>query len=93
MPTPTDPIRTLIVDDEPLARQGISEYVEKTDFLMQAGQASNGLEALEQLQSPDSDIELLLLDVQMPALSGVDLIENLKRAPEVIFTTAHPGFA
>lgn len=87
------PIRTLIVDDEPLARQGISQYVDQTDFLTQVGQAANGFEALEKLQISDHNIELLLLDVQMPGLSGVDLMGHLKRPPEVIFTTAHPGFA
>ncbi|MEM6398110.1 MAG: LytTR family DNA-binding domain-containing protein [Bacteroidota bacterium] len=87
------PIKTFIVEDEPLARKGISEYVDKTDFLIPVGQAADGLEALEKLQVQHEDVELLLLDIQMPGLSGVDLIGALKRPPEVIFTTAHPGFA
>lgn len=93
MPSNTNPIRTFIVEDEPLARQGMRDYVDKTDFLVEHGVATDGLDALQQLQGGNLDVELLLLDIQMPGLSGVDLMNSLKRAPEVIFTTAHPGFA
>lgn len=86
-----EPIRTLIVDDEPLARTGMSDYVGRLDFLEEVGQARDGIEALNLLRN--SSAELLLLDVQMPGLSGVELLRALRTPPLVIFTTAHPSFA
>lgn len=84
-------LRTLIIDDEPLARTGLSDYVGRVDFLTEAGQARDGLQALSLIES--AEIDLLLLDVQMPGLSGTELVQSLTRPPAVIFTTAHPGFA
>lgn len=84
-------LRTLIVDDEPLAREGLSDYVARVDFLREIGQARDGLEALDLLKRHPAD--LLLLDVQMPGLSGLDLIRTLRDRPLVILTTAHPSFA
>lgn len=84
-------LKTLIVDDEPLARSGLSDYVGRVDFLTEVGQAKDGMEAISLLEREETD--LLLLDVQMPGLSGVDLLRSLSRPPAVIFTTAHPGFA
>lgn len=84
-------LKTLIVDDEPLARSGLSDYVGRVDFLTEVGQAKDGMEAISLLEQQETD--LLLLDVQMPGLSGVDLLRSLSRPPAVIFTTAHPGFA
>lgn len=84
-------LRTLIVDDEPLARAGMSDYVSRLDWLEEAGQAANGLVALEMIQQ--QPVDLLLLDVQMPGLSGLDLLRSLTKPPAVILTTAHPDFA
>lgn len=84
-------LNTLIVDDEPLARTGLSEYVGRVDFLTEVGQARDGMDALKQIKN--QEVDLLLLDVQMPGLSGTELIRTLSRPPAVIFTTAHPGFA
>jgi len=84
-------LKTLIVDDEPLARGGLSEYVGRVDFLAEVGQAKDGMQAIALLER--LEVDLLLLDVQMPGLSGVDLLRSLSRPPGVIFTTAHPGFA
>jgi DNA-binding LytR/AlgR family response regulator len=84
-------IKTLVVDDEPLARAGLSDYLSRVDFLTEAGQARDGMEALRLIES--QQIDLLLLDVQMPGLSGTELMQSLRHPPAVIFTTAHPGFA
>ena len=84
-------LRTLIVDDEPLARAGLSDYVGRVDFLTEVGQARDGMAALTRLET--GDVDLLLLDVQMPRLSGTELLRSLARPPAVVFTTAHPGFA
>ena len=85
------PLRTLIVDDEPLARAGLSDYLGRLDWLEEAGQCANGLEALDFLG--ERDVDLLLLDIQMPGLGGLDLLRTLDRPPAVILTTAHPDFA
>lgn len=84
-------LKTLIVDDEPLARSGLSEYVGRVDFLSEVGQAKDGMAAISVLG--EQAVDLLLLDVQMPGLSGVDMLRSLNNPPAVIFTTAHPGFA
>lgn len=84
-------IRTLIVDDEPLARTGMSDFVGRVDFLEEVGQARSGLEALTLLR--ERAVDLLLLDIQMPGLSGIELVETLAEVPAVVFTTAHPSFA
>ncbi|NJC25956.1 LytR/AlgR family response regulator transcription factor [Neolewinella antarctica] len=85
------PLRVLIVDDEPLAREGMSDYVSRTDFLLEVAQARNGMEALSRVQG--EDVDLILLDIQMPGLSGVELVQSLANPPAIIFTSAHPGFA
>ena len=84
-------LSVLIVDDEPLARAGLSDYVARTDFLTEVGQARNGMEALAFLER--RAVDLLLLDVQMPGLSGTELLRALRNPPAVIFTTADPSFA
>ena len=84
-------IRTLIVDDEPLARRGISDFVGRVDFLEEAGQARSGMDALALLA--ERPVDLLLLDIQMPGLSGIELLQTVSHPPAVIFTTAHPSFA
>ncbi len=84
-------LKTLIVDDEPLARTGLSDYLSRVGFLTEIGQARDGMEALEIIER--EQVDLLLLDVQMPGLNGVELMQSLSRPPQVIFTTAHPGFA
>lgn len=84
-------MKTLIIDDEPLAREGMSEYVNQVDFLELAGTATDALDALNFLQS--NKVDLLLLDVNMPRLSGIDFLKTLDNPPIVILTTAYPSFA
>lgn len=85
--------RVLIVDDEPLARSLIAKLLSKTPDCVIAGQADNGLRALELIRTEQPD--LVFLDVQMPGLTGLELLDALKSAPppQVIFTTAHRQFA
>jgi DNA-binding LytR/AlgR family response regulator len=84
-------INCLIIDDEPIARQGLQEYVAEIEFLQLIGQAENPLRATEFLnQQP---IDLLFLDIEMPKINGIDFLKTLKKPPMVIFTTAYPDFA
>lgn len=84
-------VRCLIVDDEPLAREGLEQYAKDVPFLEVLGTASNALQALPIVQEQQPD--LLFLDIEMPKLSGLDFIRTLARPPLVILTTAYPAYA
>jgi len=86
-------IKTILVDDEPLARQRMRDLLADHPDIEVTAEFSNGLEAKQQLENLHAD--LLLLDVQMPRLSGLKLIELLgdQQLPLVIFVTAHDNFA
>lgn len=86
-----DKLNCLIVDDEPLALDLIQSYVEKTPFLHLAGRASSAMEALELLDA--NTIDLLILDIQMPGLSGTDFARTLRNGPRILFSTAFPNYA
>lgn len=80
-----------IVDDEPLAIEVLEAHMEKVEQLCVAGTFQNAVKAFEALQ--DEEVDLLFLDIQMPGLTGIDLLKTLKRPPYVIFTTAYREYA
>lgn len=84
-------IKCLITDDEPLAREGLAQYVADIDFMQLQGLAENPLEALSIMN--EKTIDLLFLDIQMPKLNGLDFLKSLDNPPLVIITTAYPSFA
>jgi DNA-binding LytR/AlgR family response regulator len=84
-------INCLVVDDEPLARKGIAEYVGEVDFLHLIGQCENAIKASVYLN--EHAIDLIFLDIQMPKISGIDFIRTLKTPPLIIFTTAFSEYA
>jgi two-component system LytT family response regulator len=86
-------LRVLIVDDEPLARSLIAKLLAPVPDCTIVGQADNGVRALQLIRAEGPD--LVFLDVQMPGLTGLELLDALKSAPppQVIFTTAHRQFA
>ncbi len=84
-------INCLIVDDEPIARQGILEHIEQVEFLNAAAICKNAIEASSALEN--QKIDLVFLDIQMPKISGIDFLKNLQDPPSVIFTTAFPEYA
>ncbi|MFT5917472.1 MAG: DNA-binding LytR/AlgR family response regulator [Flammeovirgaceae bacterium] len=84
-------MRCLIIDDEPLAREGIANYAKEIDFLEVEGTCSNPLEA--SILMGKSEIDLLFLDIQMPKINGIDFLKSLKNPPMVIITTAYPSYA
>lgn len=85
-------MRVLIVDDEALARAYLAEQLAEVADIQIAGEAANGFDAVKMAEELPCD--LLLLDVQMPKLSGFEVMELLgERAPAVIFVTAHDEFA
>ncbi|WP_425235659.1 LytR/AlgR family response regulator transcription factor [Ulvibacterium sp.] len=84
-------MKCLIVDDEHLARKGLEDFVLRTPFLEHVASLSSALEALTFLKS--SVVDIVFLDIQMPDMNGVELMEALNQPPQVIFTTAHREFA
>lgn len=84
-------IRCLVVDDEELARTLLAAYIHRLPHLELVGQCRDSLQALQTLQA--QPIDLLFLDIQMPELTGIELLRSLVHKPLVIFTTAYPDYA
>lgn len=84
-------MRTLIVDDERLARQELKKLLSEYDNLDIIGEAANGEEAADKINAEKPD--LVFLDIQMPGKSGFDLLEDLDHIPYVIFVTAYDEYA
>ncbi|MDO4496985.1 MAG: LytTR family DNA-binding domain-containing protein [Bacteroidales bacterium] len=82
----------LIVDDEFLARKLLQGYVEKIPELTLVGSCSNAFEALRIINS-ETQVDILLLDIHMPDLNGLDFARTLKTVPAIIFTTAYSEYA
>jgi two-component system LytT family response regulator len=84
-------ISCLIVDDEPLARNLLSDYVKKIPSLELKSTCEGPLQALEFLKT--TPVDLLFLDIQMPEITGIGLMKVLPKKPMVIFTTAYSEYA
>lgn len=80
-----------IVDDEPIAIEILAAYIQRLDGFSVKGAFTNPVKAFEALQQSPAD--LLFLDIQMPELTGLELLRSLRRRPEVILTTAYREFA
>jgi two-component system LytT family response regulator len=83
--------KVLIVDDEPLAADLVQEYLEAFPDFEVVGRCLDGFAAMKSIQQEQPD--LVFLDVQMPKLTGFDLLELLEDPPAIIFTTAFDEFA
>lgn len=84
-------IRVIIVDDEPIARDILRVYAGKLPQLELVATCKNAVEAMELLKSESAD--LLLLDINMPGMSGMEMIKQLSNPPLVILTTAYSQYA
>ena len=89
----SDPIRTLVVDDEPLAREGLRVLLEQDEDVEVVGECRQGREAVEAIEEMEPD--LVFLDVQMPELDGVAVLDELEieELPVVVFVTAYDEYA
>jgi two-component system LytT family response regulator len=85
------PINVLIIDDEEPARMLIRSYLEAWPAITIAGECTNGFEGLKAIQSVKPD--LVFLDIQMPKISGFEMLELLEEYPQVIFSTAFDEYA
>lgn len=84
-------IRCIIIDDEPLAQEVLENYISRFPELVLVNKCNNALEAFNVLHT--SQVDLMFLDIQMPAINGIDFIRSLKNPPAVIFTTAFASYA
>ncbi|MEO7272723.1 MAG: response regulator transcription factor, partial [Vicinamibacterales bacterium] len=87
----SDTLRVVVVDDEPLARAVVREYLSGHPGVEVVAECANGFEAVKAVSELSPD--LLFLDVQMPKLSGFEVLELLGREVPVIFTTAYDQYA
>jgi DNA-binding LytR/AlgR family response regulator len=84
-------IKCLLVDDEPLALDALESLMKKIPELEIIGKCQNAVEALYMIHT--KEIDLLLLDIQMPELTGIEMLKSLAHPPKVIFTTAYREYA
>ena len=85
------PIRCLIVDDEPLAHQVLTQFIGQTPGLTLAGTCRNAMEAHEHLTG--QPVDLLFRDIEMPLMNGLAFLRTLKHPPQTIITTAYREYA
>lgn len=84
-------LKTIAIDDEPLALKLVSDYVSKTPFLELVGAFDNPLDAIDFLTR--EPVDLIFVDIQMPDLTGIEFTRSLEDAPKIIFTTAYEKYA
>ncbi len=84
-------IKCIIIEDEPVARKILVEYIEEIDYLELKGVAENPLKAMPLLD--DNDVDLLFLDINMPKINGIDFLKSYKSDANIIITTAYPIYA
>jgi DNA-binding LytR/AlgR family response regulator len=84
-------LKCVIIDDEPLAIDVIAGHIAQTPFLSLTEKFTHSVKAFEYLS--ENNIDLLFIDIQMPDLSGLELVRNLEYKPAIIFTTAYDKYA
>jgi DNA-binding LytR/AlgR family response regulator len=91
MTQPSTPFRCAVIDDDPVARSIVEHFIDETDDLVQVASFESATEALKskELQS----CQVLFLDVEMPKMNGLELLEALDDAPLVILVTSNPDYA
>ncbi|MBO2010565.1 LytR/AlgR family response regulator transcription factor [Hymenobacter negativus] len=89
--SPVAPLRCLVVDDDPLSVQVVLNCIANTPFLTAEGSFTNPVEAAEVLRT--QPVDLLFLDVEMPLLSGIELLGTLQHPPMVVLITSSKDYA
>jgi len=84
-------LNCVVIDDEPIARQLLAEYIEETDFLKQVGSAENPLKITGVMN--EQNVDLIFLDINMPKMSGMQFLRSSTNLPMVILTTAYEQYA
>ncbi len=81
-------LKCIIIDDEPIARNVLQEFIEEIDYLELTGQAENPLKAMSWLN--ENDIDIVFLDINMPKINGIDFLKNSRVNAKIIMTNS-PG--
>jgi DNA-binding LytR/AlgR family response regulator len=89
--TISQPLKCLIVDDEPVAIKGVVNFINQLDFLEVTDTCTSAMKAIEILKM--KEIDLMFLDINMPMLSGLEFLESLDKSPLTILTTAYSAHA
>lgn len=84
-------IKCIITDDEPMARKGLRRYIERIDFLTLIGECEDAIQLNTLLKTGQAD--LLFLDIEMPEMTGLELLSNLTNPPKVIIVSAYEQYA
>lgn len=84
-------IKCIITDDEPMARKGLRRYIERIDFLTLIGECEDAIQLNTLLKTGQAD--LLFLDIEMPEMTGLELLSNLTNSPKVIIVSAYEQYA
>jgi DNA-binding LytR/AlgR family response regulator len=84
-------LKCIIIDDEPIARKVLQEFVEEIEYLELTGQAENPLKAMSLLN--DNDIDIIFLDINMPKINGIYFLKSSKTNANIIMTTAYAEYA
>ena len=84
-------LKCIIIDDEPIARKVLQEFIEEIDYLELIGQAENPLKAMSLIN--DNNIDLIFLDINMPKINGIEFLKTSKLNANIIMTTAYADHA
>jgi DNA-binding LytR/AlgR family response regulator len=84
-------LKCIIIEDEPVARKVLQEFVAEIDYLELMGYAENPLKAMPLLEG--QDIDIVFLDINMPKINGIDFLKSYKTNARIIITTAYPLYA
>jgi len=84
-------IKCIITDDEPIARKGLRGYIEKVDFLTLVGECEDAIQLNTMLKT--QQVDLIFLDIEMPEMTGLELLSNLISPPKVIIVSAYEQYA
>lgn len=91
--TPSTPLRCLVVDDDPLSVQIVLNCIANTPFLQAVGSCTSAIAAAEMLRTQTPPIDVLFLDVEMPMMSGIDLLRMQIELPQVVLITSSDNYA
>ncbi len=84
-------LKCVIIDDEPIARKLIEEFIDDIDFLELVGQAENPARAIKLLT--ENQVDVIFLDINMPTINGIDFLKSSKNTASIIMTTAYAEYA
>jgi len=84
-------VNCIIIEDEPLAREKLEDFINKTDFLKLVNTTSNGIDAIGFIQ--ENPVDVIFLDIRMKKFSGIQFLEAVQNRPKVIITTAYDQYA